>query len=140
MLSSGTNSKSMSYISKFGASLLIILINFSCVSAQADLQKLKESTPQQRADFQTKLMKAKLNLNQDQLTKVSSVNLKYAQKFEPVLKSDENRFSKMRQAKALMEQKDKELQIIFTKSQYTQYLAFEQDMRKKLREQMKDQN
>ncbi|BAU54696.1 hypothetical protein MgSA37_02874 [Mucilaginibacter gotjawali] len=121
----------MKFINKLLAVLLLASAVVCSVNAQANLQKLKNETPEQRAAFQTKLMKEKLNLNDMQLTKVSTINLKYAEKFEPIIKSDDNRFLRMRQAKALMEQKDKELQAVFTKTQYNEYLAVENEIRKK---------
>ncbi|MBB3055874.1 hypothetical protein [Mucilaginibacter gotjawali] len=126
----------MKFINKLLAVLLLASAVVCSVNAQANLQKLKNETPEQRAAFQTKLMKEKLNLNDMQLTKVSTINLKYAEKFEPIIKSDDNRFLRMRQAKALMEQKDKELQAVFTKTQYNEYLAVENEIRKKIRSQM----
>ena len=102
------------------------------VRAQQTMPDIKNSTPEQRAAFQTNLMKTKLNLDAAQLAKVTDVNLRYAQKFQPIIKSDDSRFSKMRQAKALQAQKDKELQAIFTKDQFKQYQDFEQELKSKM--------
>src|ERR1700743_1877441 len=55
--------------------------------------KLKEMSPQQRADFQTGLMKSKLKLDTQQIAKVKALNLKYAIKLQPILTSDDSRFS-----------------------------------------------
>jgi len=130
----------MRNIIKLAAGLFIVVVSISSVKAQDSLQKLKNATPEQRAAFQTKLMKEKLSLDPAQLSKVSSINLKYAQKFQPLLKSDESRFSKIRLAKALMAQKDKELRAVFTKRQFEVYSAVEQEIREKLKSQMKEQN
>jgi hypothetical protein len=43
-----------------------------------------------------------------------------------------------RQAKALLEQKDAELKLVFTDTQFKQYKDFESDMRKKMQEKMKN--
>lgn len=127
--------------------MLFITINFIAINkvqAQADpkqkelAEKLKAMTPQQRADFQTNMMLDKLKLGNQQLAKVKVVNLKYALKFQPIIESKDGRFSKYRQAKKLMEQKDEELKDIFTTSQFKQYKDFEGDMRKKLKAEMKD--
>ena len=106
--------------------------------AQASLQSLKNMTPEQRAKFQTEMMKTKLNLDSGQALKVQDINLKYAQKMQPILNSDEGRLSKFKQAKALQEQKDKELQNILSKDQYNQYQAFEDELKSRLREHAKN--
>lgn len=101
-------------------------------------EKLKAMTPQQRADLQTDIMLDKLKLGNQQLVQVKALNLKYALKFQPIIESKDSRFSKYRQAKKLLEQKDLELKDVFTTSQYKQYKDFEDDMRKKIQEKMKD--
>jgi len=127
--------------------MLFIAINFMAINkaqAQADPkqkdfgEKLKAMTPQQRADFQTDMMLDKLKLGNQQLAKVKVVNLKYALKFQPILMSDKGRFSKFRAFKSLQEQKDIELKSIFTTSQFKQYKDYEDEMRKKLKAEMKD--
>jgi hypothetical protein len=99
-------------------------------------EKLKEMTPQQRADFQTGLMKSKLKLDTQQIVKIKALNLKYALKMQPIIKSDDSRFSKFRQAKSLLEQKDGELKLVFTDAQFKQYKDFESEMRKKMQSKM----
>lgn len=96
----------------------------------------KNKTPEQRATFQTDMMKNKLNLDSDQAAKVQAINLKYAQKFEPIIKSDDSRFSRLRQARALQKTKDAELKMVFTSSQYKQYQDFEAEMKEKLKDKM----
>jgi hypothetical protein len=115
--------------------MLMACFGVGCVHAQsnADIRNLKNATPGQRAAFQTKMMKDKLKLDAGQVTKAQAINLKYAQKFQPIIKSTDNRFSKMKQAMALQKQKDQELQGVFTKEQFSQYQAFEAEMRSKMR-------
>ena len=116
----------------------------SRVQAQGDpkqkefAEKFKAMTPQQRADFQTNTMLDKLKLGNQQLAKVKEVNLKYALKFQPILMSDKSRFSKFRAFKSLQEEKDVELKDIFTTSQFKQYKDYEDEMRKKMKAEMKD--
>jgi hypothetical protein len=122
----------------FLTAIVILGINSGCVRAQDGMEKLKNSTPEQRAAYQTKLMQEKLKLDPGQLKKVEAINLKYPQKFQPIIKSSDSRMSKMKQAKALQEQKDMELKVAFTKDQFTQYQAFERELRSKLRARMND--
>ena len=127
--------------------MLFITINFMAISrvqAQGDpkqkefAEKFKAMTPPQRADFQTNTMLDKLKLGNQQLAKVKEVNLKYALKFQPILMSDKSRFSKFRAFKSLQEEKDVELKDIFTTSQFKQYKDYEDEMRKKMKAEMKD--
>jgi hypothetical protein len=117
--------------------VLFMVMCFTVARAQDSLLKIRNTSPQQRAQFQTNLMKQKLKLNDEQVTNIAAVNMKYALRFQPIIKSDDSRFSKLRAAMALQEQKDKELQTIFTKDQYTAYKAFEQDLRNKLKKRFK---
>jgi len=78
-------------------------------------------------------MKTRLKLNAGQVTKVQAINLKYAEKFQPIIKSTDSRPVKLKAAMALQKDKDKELQAVFSKEQYEEYIAFEQEFRSKLR-------
>jgi hypothetical protein len=124
---------------KFITALLITALNLFAVShlsGQTSMADMKNATPAQRAQFQTNMMKSKLKLDSGQVTKVQDINLKYAQKFQPILKSNDGRMSKAKQAMALQKQKDGELQTVFTKDQYKQYQEFEQEMKSKLMSRM----
>ena len=66
------------------AAMNVIVVNKA--SAQQTLgDKLKGMTPSRRAEYQTGLMKTKLHLDTQQIVKVKVVNLKYAQKVEPII-------------------------------------------------------
>jgi hypothetical protein len=95
---------------------------------------LKTSTPEQRAKMQSDKMKEKLVLTDDQYKQVSDLNLVYAKKMDPILHSDEGRFKKYRQAKTLMDEKDKKLKSILTSDQYKQYEDFKKEMMDKMRD------
>jgi hypothetical protein len=121
---------------KCSVMLAIAILFFTQTAIAQQATDLKNKTPEQRAAFQTSMMKSKLNLDSDQATKVQAINLKYAQKFEPIIKSDDSRFSRFRQAKALQKAKDAELKTVFTASQYKQYQDFEAEMKDKLKDKM----
>jgi len=80
------------------------------VSAQA--QKLKDSTPEQRAKMQTEWMKTKLALNATQVEQVSALNLQYARKNESIIQSNEGKLSKFKKMKALQHEKSNALSQI----------------------------
>jgi hypothetical protein len=121
---------------KCGMMLAIAILFFTRIAIAQQTADLKNKTPEQRAAFQTSMMKSKLNLDSDQTAKVQAINLKYAQKFEPIIKSDDSRFSRLRQARALQKAKDAELKTVFTASQYKQYQDFEAEIRAKLKDKM----
>ena len=117
---------------------MLLGLQSSCsFGQQKSLKDLKNSTPEQRAAFQTKLMKTRLKLDAGEITKAQAINLKYARKFQPIIKSNDSRFSKLKQAMALQKDKDQELQAVFTKDQFSQYQAFEQEMRSKVKAEFK---
>jgi hypothetical protein len=116
--------------------LPIIILFFTQMTMAQQATDLKNKTPEQRAGFQTSMMKSKLNLDSDQAAKVQAINLKYAQKFEPIIKSGDSRFSRLRQARALQKAKDAELKTVFTAGQYKQYQDFEAEMKEKLKDKM----
>ncbi len=116
---------------------LIVLLG-KPAAAQTGMPDFKNSTPEQRAQFQTEMMKSKLKLDAAQEAKVQAINLKYAGKMQAIIKSDDGRFSKMKQARSLQEAKDNELKAVFNATQYKQYKDFEEEMKEKLKEKMKE--
>jgi Spy/CpxP family protein refolding chaperone len=107
----------------YGLSFLMLLLAFSFMAKaqQMDAAALKKSTPQQRADWQNKMMKDDLKLTDAQYQQVSKLNLEYAKKMQPLFTSDENRFSKGLKARSIMQEKDAKLQAILTNEQYNSY-------------------
>jgi len=121
--------------------LLIGLLTLlsACSFGQGSLKDFKNSTPEQRAEFQTKMMESKLTLDQGQVKKVAAINLKYAEKFQPIMKSKDDQATKIKQMITLQSQKDKELQAVFTKQQFAEYQQFEQKIRSRMMARMKNQ-
>jgi hypothetical protein len=69
---------------------------------------------------------------------VQAINLTYARKMQAIIKSDDGRVSKMKQARNLQEAKDQELKGVFTPAQFKQYKDFEEEMKAKLMEKIKE--
>ena len=125
----------MKKIKKFYFTLILAVISTlvaANLKAQASMADMKNATPAQRAQIQTSLMKSKLKLDTNQVLKVQAINLKYAQKFEPIIKGSDGRMKKAREAIALQKQKDAKLKQVFTTEQYKQYQDFEQEMKSKI--------
>ncbi|HEY9196296.1 MAG TPA: hypothetical protein VIM77_08520 [Mucilaginibacter sp.] len=108
--------------------------------AQGVGKDLKNSTPEDRAKFQSGTMITRLKLDSVQANKVRAINLNYANKFQAVLKSDDRRMSKFRQVKNLQEAKDNELKAVFTEAQFKQYQEFEQAMKNQFMQRAGKQN
>jgi len=97
---------------------------------------LLNSTPIERAASQTRFMKTKLSLSQDEVSKIQQINREYAEKIEPVLKGSDIGLLKMRDIKAILEQKNNALRNVLTSEQFDVYentknelkQAFQQDL------------
>lgn len=103
--------------------------------ARADLMStLAKTTPQERAGIQTEFLAKKLGLSPDETQKVGAINLKYAEKTEPVIKGDDGMFSKARQMKAIQAEKDAELQTALSPQQFQAYDASKDELKQKFEE------
>jgi hypothetical protein len=117
-----------------GLGVAAILFLAGAREALAQGEKLRETTPEQRAQYQTDFMKSKLNLTPEQTTKVSDINLKYAKRMDPVIKSSEGSLVRMRQARAINAEKDTELKGVLTPDQWQKLEAAREEMRQKFEE------
>ena len=82
---------------------------------------LENSTPAQRAQLMTAFMKDQLKFDAAVLPKVQALNSKYAELAEPVLKGDDNIFTKRSKMHEIMDAKDKELKAVLSKEQFELY-------------------
>jgi len=108
------------------------------VSAAQDIRSIKNKTPEQRAQLQTSLLKSKLKLDTLVIVKLQAINLKYAQKMEPIIKGDEGKLKKYRAVIAIQKAKDAELRKLFSAEQYRQYQKLEDELKDKIRHHMKN--
>src|SRR5262245_45433467 len=109
-----------------------LLLIASAITASAQADKLKNTTPQERAKAQTLFMKSKLGLSEAQLPKVEAVNLKYAEKLDPVIKGSAGPLVKMEAVRQANEEKEAELKGILSPDQFQKYLAAKEEMREKV--------
>ena len=112
---------------------LLLMLSGQLAMAQ-NTSAMQDRTPQERARFQTEMMKTKFGLDSIQLNQVEAINLKYALKNDPVIKSGDSKLSKFRQIKSSQKEKEAELKKIFTAEQYKQYQAFQDEMKAQLKE------
>ena len=112
--------------------ILIVMCYVCCSKVEAQgFSAMRNAPPAKRAQIQTDIMKSKLKLDSGQVTKVRAINLKYAEKFEPILKSNDSRKKRIRAAMTLQQAKDTELKGVFTADQYKQYTEFESEIKSK---------
>lgn len=114
-----------------------MLVGTANLQAQS-MEDFKNTTPEQRAQVQTNLMKTKLQLSEEQTTKVAAINLKYAQKMEPVIKGDGGKLAKFREVKKINEQKDGELKQVFTEEQYATYEKAKEQMKEEMKKKIQE--
>ena len=108
--------------------------------AAAQMDALKNTTPEERARIQDEMMKKKLDLTPDQQPKIASINLKYAQKMEPLLKGSERPLMEFRDMRELNDAKEGELKTVLSPEQFKKYLDSKEEMRAKFEERIKEQS
>jgi len=116
--------------------VLVAILLISNVSlAQNKLDKLfNETTPDERARYQTERMSDRLPLKQEQWQTVFEINLKYTRKMEQVYNQGGGKLQRLKLMKSVGEQKDAELKLTLDPAQYRKY----EQMKDELRESMKE--
>jgi len=113
-----------------GAVALCVLL--SAAAWGQSMADLKKSTPEQRANLQTDMMRARLKLTEAQVGPVRDINLKYAQKMQPILETSERPFQEVWELKEVNVGKEAELKKVLTAEQFKDYLTAKDEMRQKL--------
>ena len=89
-----------------GGLVAFLMLASAAAFGQGNMDKLKSSTPAERATLQTMMMKEKLGLTPQQLPTVREINLETATQMQPVLTGSEGPLIKMRKAKTIEGQRD----------------------------------
>jgi hypothetical protein len=100
---------------------VFILAANTASAQQFDKQVFLKITSQERAAKLTELMKSKLSLNAAQASQVMPVNVRFAEGIERIVKSDDSRFSKARQAKNEVEQSQESFKKFLTPAQFSRF-------------------
>jgi hypothetical protein len=116
---------------------LIIIVGHTYAQGESGAL-MKDTTPEQRAQFQTEYMKENLALSADQESRVHEVNLKYARKMQDAYNSPGKKMQKLKQMKALGEEKDKELKGVLDADQYATYEKNKEAMKEKIKAKAKE--
>jgi hypothetical protein len=108
---------------------VVALLLISVRALAVDIDALKDTTPKERAEAQTLMMKENLGLSEAKTEKVRAINLKYADKMEPVIEGSDGPMMKGREARNFQAQKEGELKAVLSADEYKKYLASKKEMR-----------
>ena len=64
---------------------VVVLLAIAAPLLAVDIDALKETTPEERAEAQTLMMKENLGLSDEKVEKVRAINLKYAKIMDPTI-------------------------------------------------------
>jgi hypothetical protein len=117
---------------------LAIIFLIPCITKAQDQDEFKNSTPEQRAEFQTEWMKTELSLDSAVVSTVYEINLKYAKRNQALMNSEGARLKKFRDMKSSSEAKDSELKKIFTIEQYKIYQQKKEEMKQKMKQKIQE--
>ena len=115
----------------------LVLALLASPAAAADLDALKDTTPAERAKAQTAMMKTKLGLSDAEVAKIGPMNLKYAERMEPIIKGSEGPLIRMKSMRGVEEAKEAELKTVLTADQFTKFEASKEEMMEKLADQIR---
>jgi hypothetical protein len=105
----------------------------------ADIDALKDTTPEERAEAQTAMMKENLGLSDAKAQKVHAINLKYADSMDPTIQGPDGPMMKRSVASNRQLQKEGELKAVLSADEYEKYLASKEEMRKHIVERIFEQ-
>jgi hypothetical protein len=95
--------------------------------------EIKQMPAAQRAELLTLRMDTSLKLDSVQKEKVSRINLKYAQKMDPVIQGTGSKMSRFKAFRSISSEKEAELKSVLTKDQFAQFQQQQQEMNDELR-------
>ena len=105
--------------------------------ALAQIDQIKNSTPEQRAEMQDKWMQSNLSLDAKTTESVSAINLEYAKKTQALVTSDAGKFEMIGTFRKNAKAKDAELEAILTPEQYSLYQTKKSEMQAKMKKKLK---
>ena len=114
--------------------LAVVLTGVVAVNAQN-----KEDLPpaEDRAQMQTEFMTEKLELSEDQVPQVLTINLTAAKKIDEVMQLT-NKMKKFKAFRSAMMEKDEALKDILTKDQFKLYKESKEEMKKAIKQKRKE--
>lgn len=113
---------------------IFTLLSVTSMMAQDYAQN---ATPEKIAEVQTKMLSDKLELDSAKNKQLYELNLKYANKLQEV-KNISKRKKKVKDFKAMNNDKDKEMKDLFSDEQYKMYVAYKQEMQDKMKQRIQE--
>ena len=120
--------------------LIVFIAGLGCtVYGQGKLEELmNETTPEERAQMQTDLMRQSLTLTEEQQPRVQEINLKYSRKVQDVYSTPGGKLQKLKKLKNISTEKDKEMKNVLSAEQYSTYEKNKEEMKEKIRARAKE--
>jgi hypothetical protein len=116
----------------------LVLFAYS-MPAQSKLDELMtKTTPEERAELQTKNMQEKLSLSEQQFQQVHEINLKYAHRMQRVYQANEGKLQKLKSMKSVSEDKDREMKRVLDPRQYETYREQKDQMKDNVRKRQRE--
>ncbi len=107
--------------------IICCLLSVSIASFSQN-ERFKRFTPDKRAKIHTELMQKNLDLNPDQVSKIASINLKYAQEMEAIKDTGLSRAEKLGKAIEIQVRREDEFAEILTLTQLKTYISKKKEL------------
>lgn len=108
--------------------------------AVAQLEDIKKSTPEQRAQMQDEWMQSNLSLDEKISESVSAINLKYAKETQALAAAPGADFKKLMTFRGNAQAKDAELKGILTAEQYSTYEQKKSEMEAQVKQKLQEKH
>ncbi len=111
--------------------LMLLLVAAATGFSQSTL------TDEQKKEFKEKqeAYKAKLNLTEDQATKMEAINMAYLEGLQALKASSGSKLSKYKKFKSLSNERDTQAKKVLTEEQYKLFKQQQKEMKEELKEQ-----
>ena len=96
----------------------------------AQIEVLRQTTPEQRADAQTNFMRKKLSLDEKTTALVSALSLETARKAQSSIEDASNRFSLAMDLRRINADRDVRLKALLSPAQWQVYESAQSEMKK----------
>ncbi|MDT0605945.1 hypothetical protein [Croceitalea rosinachiae] len=115
---------------------ILVLMVITLVGTTAVAQE-KELTEEQKAQMEAQLEVyiEKLNLSDSQQPNFEEITKRYGKQLMVLKESSKGRLSKYKEFKSISKDRNKEMQALLSEEQYTTYLATQEEMQQKMKEQ-----
>jgi hypothetical protein len=118
-------------------SLMLVMLLVPAL-AMAQMDDLKNTTPEERAAALTKMMQGSLSLDEKTTDAVSAINLKYAKETQALMDSSGPKLAKLMTFRQNSEAKEAELKGVLTPEQFSLYEQKKDEMQATMKQKMKE--